>query len=71
MMCIANRQLDRKFRKNRRGGQGGYPGDWLAGRSTRSFTAYELLPNCCVASVNYATILNYSAMELRYMDAGE
>ena len=38
---------------------------------TRNCTTYELLPNCCIASVNYATIPNYSVMELRYMDAGE
>ncbi|MGY3623040.1 hypothetical protein ACVJGD_009236 [Bradyrhizobium sp. USDA 10063] len=37
----------------------------------RKFTGYELMPNCCDASVNYATIPNYSLVELRYMDAGE
>ena len=37
----------------------------------RISTAYQLLPICCVASGNYATIANYLEMELRYMDAGE
>jgi hypothetical protein len=35
----------------------------------RIFTAYQLLPICCVASENYATIDNYLETELRYMNA--
>ena len=47
------------------------PAIQLAFSPVRISTAYQLLPICCVASGNYATIPNYLEMELRYMDAGE